>query len=235
MNAAPAIITVLSAHEGREAAAAAAGVQHRQQHGCSPRPRQGEREKPVLLRNILDDQADELIFSIPVPECEASQGLHGPTIPVLECEAFQGLRVPTFPVPECGAFQDLCGPTIPVPECWAFQGLRGPTIPVPECRAFQGLCGPTIPVPECGAFQGLCGPMCDTHTVCLLRPGCCDGPEGESRRGRGAAVTVQGATRLRQQRTNGTYSHFDSGANFLKNEQSELLSTQKLDRVCCRL
>ena len=102
-------------------------------------------------------------------------------------------------------------------------------------HTFQGLRVPTFPVPECGAFQGLCGSMCDTRTACLLRPGCCDGPKGESRRGHGAAVTVQGATRLRQQRTNGTYSHFDSGANFLKNEQSELLSTQKLDRVHCRL
>ena len=168
-------------------------------------------------------------------KCLAFLGLCGPTIPVPECEAFQGLRVPTIPVPECGAFQGLRDPTIPVPECGAFQGLRGPTIPVPECEAFQGLRVPTFPVPECGAFQGLCGSMCDTRTACLLRPGCCDGPKGESRRGHGAAVTVQGATRLRQQRTNCTYSHFDSGANFLKNEQSELLSTQKLDRVHCRL
>ena len=104
--------------------------------------------------------------------------------------------------------------SIPVPECGAFQGLHGPTIPVPECGAFQGLHGPTIPAPECGAFQGLCGPMCDAHTACLLRPGRCEGLEGESRRGCGAAVSAQSATRLKQQRTNGTYSHFDIWSKF---------------------
>ena len=77
-------------------------------------------KQPVLLRNILDDLSNELIFAIP-------------------CPSVRLLRVSVVlnPMPECEASQGLCGPIIPTPECEASQRLCGPTAPRPSVRLLR--------------------------------------------------------------------------------------------------
>ena len=72
-----------------------------------------------------------------------------------------------------------------------------------------------------------------TRRVCCVR-GAAKGSRGSP----GAAAVLQSVLRAPLvSNSNGPTAlihTLTSGANFLKNEQSELLSTQKLDRVCCQ-
>ena len=107
-----------------------------------------------------------------------------------------------------------------MPECEASQGLCGLTIPTPECEASQHLCGPTVPMPECEASQGLCG----QRAICTR---CVSSVPSTA----GVAAVLQAAQALLTERhsaetATALIQTLTLGANFLKNEPSELLSTQ---------